>query len=224
MYTQLLDVIQQNNYVQPDLIDITKLALALRSTAPKVEAYYHYYSNVVVPRMNSSVKSSFDDHCESWVEFDGQQYCSSQKLQKAITFHKRKEHADEIQTLPFDHVLKSSDEGAGTAVLYGDVMTTAFADLHNVLYKAALDDQITYVVRYKPGQNVNETVVLSGYGIELALKRTDYLVIDDRNNDNKEEKSGIKQKLVNFGKQMEANLFGSEKSTIEPLVPSQIKG
>lgn len=172
--------------------------------------------------MNST--SSFDENHESWVEFDGQQYCSIKSLQKAISSTKRKDALRDTQILPFDHILRSSNKETGTAILYGDVMTTAFAEYHNLLYKAALEDKITYIVRYKPGINVNETVVLSGYGIELALKNTDYLVIDDRDQETKKEKSNIKQKLLNFGKQIEENLFGAEKATMMPLTPGQIKG
>ncbi|KAH8556358.1 UDP-glucose:glycoprotein glucosyltransferase-domain-containing protein [Umbelopsis sp. PMI_123] len=221
MYTELLSIIQQKHYIQPDLIDITKLALAMRSTAPKVEAYHHYYSNVVVPRMNTTTKMPFDENCDSWVEFDGQQFCSPDKLQKAITASRHIDSQD-IQVLPFDHILTSASEEAGTAVLYGDVMSTTFSDLHNILYKAAQDDKVTYIIRYKPGSHVDDKVILSGYGIELALKNTDYLVIDDRDVSAKEEKSSFKQKLVNFGKQVEENLFGVEKITMEPLTAGQI--
>jgi UDP-glucose:glycoprotein glucosyltransferase len=109
--------------------------------------------------------------------------------------------------------------------LYGDVMTTTFAELHNFLYDAALEDKVNYIVRYKPGTRQTEPVTLSGYGIELALKNTDYLVIDDRDQDNKDEGSNMKQKVINLSKQIEKNLFGaSEKITMEPLTPTQIKG
>jgi UDP-glucose:glycoprotein glucosyltransferase len=223
MYTQLLNIIQQKHYLKPDLMDITKLALAMRSTAPKVEAYHHYYSNVVVPRMNNTAKIAFDEQCESWVEYDGQQFCGAQKLQKAISSSKKKDLQD-LPVLTFDHIFTSSSSEAETAILYGDVMSTAFSDLHNILYKAAKDDKISYIIRYKPGSNVNDTVVLSGYGIELALKNTDYLVIDDRDVSTKVEKSSIRQKLANFGKQIEENLFGLDKVTMEPLIAGQIKG
>ncbi|KAG2188930.1 hypothetical protein INT44_004072 [Umbelopsis vinacea] len=222
MYTELLNIIQQKHYLKPDLMDITKLALSMRSTAPKVEAYHHYYSNVVVPRMNNTADIAFDEKCESWVEFNGQQYCAAQKLQKAIKSTKKKDLQDH-PVLTFDHILTSSSSEAETAILYGDVMSTAFSDLHNILYKAAQEDKITYIIRYKPGSNVNDTVVLSGYGIELALKNTDYLVIDDRDVSAKGETNSIKQKLANFGKQIEQNLFGVEKVTMEPLAAGQIK-
>ncbi|KAJ2964307.1 hypothetical protein NQZ79_g834 [Umbelopsis isabellina] len=222
LYEQAFGVIEQKHYLPSDLIAVTKLGLSLRLTAPRVESHHHYYSNVVVPRMNSS-QPSFEQ-CDSWVEFQNQQYCSVKKLKQAMISSKTNEEAQSAQLLPFDHVLSSSVPGIKIATLYGDVMTTAFAELHNFLYEAALADKVTYIVRYKPGARQTDPVALSGYGIELALKNTDYLVIDDRNQDNKEDDSNVKQKVINFGKQIEKNLFGaSEKVTMEPLTPTQIK-
>jgi UDP-glucose:glycoprotein glucosyltransferase len=45
-------------------------------------------------------------------------------------------------------------------------------------------DAFRYIVRYKPSlahrDGHAKRVPLSGYGVELALKKTDYLVVDDR--------------------------------------------
>lgn len=223
LYEQAFDVIEKKDYLPSDLIAVTKLGLSLRLTAPRVESHHHYYSNVVVPRMNNS-QSAFEK-CDSWVEFQNQQFCSVKKLKQAVTSSKSNQEVQSSQPLPFDHVLSNSVPGIKTATLYGDVMTTAFAELHNFLYKAALENKVNYIVRYKPGDQQTDPVALSGYGIELALKNTDYLVIDDRNQDDKEDDSNVKQKVINFGKQIEKNLFGaSEKVTMEPLTPTQIKG
>jgi UDP-glucose:glycoprotein glucosyltransferase len=45
----------------------------------------------------------------------------------------------------------------------------------------AKEGQISYRVRYRPPQHwIPRPLFVSGYGVELALKRTDYIVIDDR--------------------------------------------
>ena len=44
-------------------------------------------------------------------------------------------------------------------------------------------DSFGYIVRYKPSKARRESgkrIGISGYGVELALKNTDYLVVDDR--------------------------------------------
>lgn len=45
-------------------------------------------------------------------------------------------------------------------------------------------DNLGFIVRYKPsasaGADGRRKTGMTGYGVELALKRTDYLVVDDR--------------------------------------------
>lgn len=50
--------------------------------------------------------------------------------------------------------------------------------------------QISYRVRYRPPQHwTSRPLFVSGYGVELALKRTDYIVIDDRDAEQRDESS-----------------------------------
>ena len=52
----------------------------------------------------------------------------------------------------------------------------------------AKQGQISYRVRYRPPQHwISRPLFVSGYGVELALKRTDYIVIDDRDAEKLEE-------------------------------------
>lgn len=45
----------------------------------------------------------------------------------------------------------------------------------------ARDGQFSYRVRYRPASSAtSRPLFVNGYGVELALKRTDYIVIDDR--------------------------------------------
>lgn len=56
-----------------------------------------------------------------------------------------------------------------------------FRDFHHTLSALAKEGQISYRVRYRPPQHwSHRPLFVSGYGVELALKRTDYIVIDDR--------------------------------------------
>ena len=56
-----------------------------------------------------------------------------------------------------------------------------FKEFHQSLSALAKDGVVSYRVRYRPPQQwVPRPLFLSGYGVELALKRTDYIVIDDR--------------------------------------------
>ena len=66
-------------------------------------------------------------------------------------------------------------------MLYADPTAATFAQFHNALRKAAAGGELTYRLRYRQGENSKtEALPVNGYGVELALKRTDYIVIDDR--------------------------------------------
>lgn len=66
-------------------------------------------------------------------------------------------------------------------MLYADVSAPTFKEFHEKLSDMAKQGDISYRVRYRPPQHwTSRPLFVSGYGVELALKRTDYIVIDDR--------------------------------------------
>lgn len=79
--------------------------------------------------------------------------------------------------LPFDRILGSGRE----AILYADPTSDSFGDFHRALSKAARAGELEYRLRYRPSKaSAGQALPVSGFGVELALKRTDYIVIDDR--------------------------------------------
>jgi UDP-glucose:glycoprotein glucosyltransferase len=72
-------------------------------------------------------------------------------------------------------------------ILYGDVQNELFAGFHGALRRVADEGLVRYILRYRPVTGFSHVrplrdraLVVSGYGVELMLKRTDYIVIDDR--------------------------------------------
>lgn len=66
-------------------------------------------------------------------------------------------------------------------MLYADITSPLFAQFHQTISRTARSGQTAYRVRYRPAATPAERpLVVNGYGVELALKRTDYIVIDDR--------------------------------------------
>lgn len=79
-----------------------------------------------------------------------------------------------------DHVL-SLETNAPPSIFYTDVTGPAFAHFHKILSKSAKEGKTSYRVRYiRSGSILSKPLIVNGYGVELALKRTDYIVIDDR--------------------------------------------
>jgi UDP-glucose:glycoprotein glucosyltransferase len=82
--------------------------------------------------------------------------------------------------LPFDRILGNNSH-ALPSIVYADITSPSFAKFHKTLSQTARDGKTSYRVRHKPSANAPKTpLVVNGYGVELQLKRTDYIVIDDR--------------------------------------------
>ena len=85
-----------------------------------------------------------------------------------------------VTSLPFDRILGCTTCDKDS-ILYADITSPSFREFHKTVSKTAKEGLTSYRVRYKPNKTaVPQPLLVSGYGVELALKRTDYIVIDDR--------------------------------------------
>lgn len=182
LYSKFVNVLVEDGHVaSPEALSTFKLALSMRSAAPRIETHYQYYSTGV----ESILQDTPQDGCEAWVLSGSHQYCDA-ALESA-----REATLDDAntRTLPFDRVL-----GTGpAAVLYADVTSPSFGPFHVSLVEKARRNEISYRVRYRraTGSDAGDGhLPVSGYGVELALKKTDYIVIDDRET---AEGEGVKQ-------------------------------
>ena len=82
--------------------------------------------------------------------------------------------------LPSDHVSEANSPSS-RATIYLDLADSGSAGLFGLLEShKSLVSTFQYLVRYKPPEDRTRRTPLSGYGVEMALKKTDYLVVDDR--------------------------------------------
>ncbi len=87
--------------------------------------------------------------------------------------------------LPFEHILPTgrltSILSAHTAILYLSSFTAAQANLLAFLESHSKRiEEFRFAVRYKSGTGGGRKSSLGGYGVEMVLKKTDYLAVDDR--------------------------------------------
>ncbi|EXJ94587.1 hypothetical protein A1O1_02983 [Capronia coronata CBS 617.96] len=173
LYNTFIDVLQQDGHIsRPESLSSFKFALALHAAAPRVEAHFQYYNTSVQPRLMAAQ----DAVCPVWVYLDGQQYCSPEldRAQQAVSL------PDGTEQLPFDRVL-GSNPGGPASILYADITHPLFGQFHHVVSQTAREGRSTYRLRYRPSAVADsKPLFVSGYGVELVLKRTDYIVIDDR--------------------------------------------
>ncbi|ETN42534.1 uncharacterized protein HMPREF1541_01691 [Cyphellophora europaea CBS 101466] len=171
LYERFIQVLQDDgHFTDGESLASFKFALSLHEAAPRIEAHFQYYNATVQPHMMAAQ----DAVCPVWVHFDGQQYCSPalERAQQPVAF----ETSENV--LPFDRVLGPAE--APASIIYADITHPLFADFHNTISETARDGTTSYRIRYRPSETRSEPVPLSGYGVELNLKRTDYIVIDDR--------------------------------------------
>ncbi|KAJ9210951.1 CAZyme family GT24 [Paecilomyces variotii] len=213
LYDRFLDVLQKDGHlIGPESLSSFKLALSIRSAAPRIEAHYQFYNTSVQP----SLAVAQDAACPVWAHSDGKQYCSS-------TLERAQQGVDgelDPRELPFDRVL--GDISAPPSILYADITSPLFNEFHLKLSALARDGQISYRVRYRPPQHAEaRPLFVSGYGVELALKRTDYIVIDDREADPKDQKISAGKKASIAGID---DLKEESPVDLKPLSASELSG
>ena len=166
-----------------------------------------------------------DAACPVWVHFDGKQYCSPalDRSQQDVGTIKNPE------PLPFDRILGENTKlDAAPSILYADIMSPLFAQFHQTISSTARSGDTTYRIRYRPAMSESRRpLAVSGYGVELALKRTDYIVIDDRNADpESKEDVGVSEEVVLMGELEEATLqlLDEEITDLKPLTAKELSG
>ncbi|EAW23905.1 putative UDP-glucose:glycoprotein glucosyltransferase [Aspergillus fischeri NRRL 181] len=198
LYDRFLQVVYDDGHLSaPELLSSFKLSLAIRSAAPRITAHYQFYNASV----QHSLMAAQDAACPVWVHSEGKQYCSSsmERAQQDVMGE------SDPRELPFDRVL--GDISLPPAILYGDIASPMFRDFHHTLSTLAKEGQVSYRVRYRPPQHwISRPLFVSGYGVELALKRTDYIVIDDRD----------------AGKRSQKDSGSSESASVEEESPDDL--
>lgn len=71
LYEKFLDVLRHDGYMTPESLSTFKLALSMRSAAPRIEAHYQYYATAVEASISDP-----GEHCAQWVLLGGKQYCT----------------------------------------------------------------------------------------------------------------------------------------------------
>ncbi|KAJ3344081.1 hypothetical protein HDU93_003244 [Gonapodya sp. JEL0774] len=179
-YNYIYDLLTDENLNPPrtsSYLPLHKVALSLHTQSAAVQAYYHLYQSIVEASFVNT--DGFRSDCASWVDVGGRQACTVNELDKIVGSRPDVITSTPL-TYPFDHILGQSS--LPHVILYGDIISPDFLDLHTRMLSLSSEGRFAYVLRYRPppGHHAQEPLVLSGYGVELAIKKTDYKVIDDR--------------------------------------------
>uniref|UniRef100_A0A8C1FNV5 UDP-glucose ceramide glucosyltransferase-like 1 n=1 Tax=Cyprinus carpio carpio TaxID=630221 RepID=A0A8C1FNV5_CYPCA len=167
-------------------VNLLKLSLSLRAYSPAVHAFQQIASDEPPP-----------DGCTAFVVVHGQNACSTKDMKKLLKTAAGR---------PRPYLYKSDHQYPGVngtdlpvAVLYAEIGTKEFNTFHKVLSERAQEGKLIYVLRHF---TKNEKMLLSGYGVELAIKSTEYKAVDDTQvkvtTDNEDENDEVQGFL--FGK------------------------
>ncbi|XP_063744550.1 UDP-glucose:glycoprotein glucosyltransferase 2 isoform X3 [Eleginops maclovinus] len=147
-------------------VRLLKFAMALRSYSPAVHASQQIASDEPPP-----------EACPAFVSIHGQHSCSTKDIKKLLK-------AAAGRPEPFLYKNEHTYPGVNktdvpVVILYAEIGTKKFTLFHKVLSERAAEGTLVYVLRHFVANPKPQRMLLSGYGVELAIKSTEYKAVDD---------------------------------------------
>ncbi|XP_066600905.1 UDP-glucose:glycoprotein glucosyltransferase 1-like [Prorops nasuta] len=155
-------------------IAVFKLGLSLRIYAARVEMFSQMAEN----------KNASSYNCTNLVYINGQFTCSLEDLDNLIT----KDNWIKPKIYAIDHRYLTTHMTDKVIIFYGQIGTPTFHQFHLKLKDLAETNNINYIFRHYVKDRPVRKLQLSGYGVELQMKSTEYKATDDSDiKDNSEE-------------------------------------
>ncbi|KAJ6660860.1 hypothetical protein lerEdw1_017017, partial [Lerista edwardsae] len=146
-------------------INLLKFSLSLRAYSPTIQMFQQIAADEPPPR-----------GCSAFVVIHGKSTCKTNEIKKLL---KKADGRPKPYLFKGDHKFPTLNEAAPVVILYAEMGTKDFATFHKVLSEKAQKEEIVYVLRHFVQKPSSEKVYLSGYGVELAIKSTEYKAVDD---------------------------------------------
>ncbi|XP_022595941.1 UDP-glucose:glycoprotein glucosyltransferase 2 isoform X2 [Seriola dumerili] len=147
-------------------VNLLKFALALRSYSPAVHASQQIAGDEPPP-----------EACPAFVSIHGQHSCSTKDVKKLL---KAAAGRPKPYLYKNDHTYPGVNKtDVPVVILYAEIGTKKFTSFHKVLSEKAQEGTLVYVLRHFIADPKPQKMLLSGYGVELAIKSTEYKAVDD---------------------------------------------
>uniref|UniRef100_A0A8D8LP14 UDP-glucose:glycoprotein glucosyltransferase n=1 Tax=Cacopsylla melanoneura TaxID=428564 RepID=A0A8D8LP14_9HEMI len=149
-------------------LNLLKLSLSMHYNSPRVEMYHQI-------ALDRGVK------CPVAVDFGDKLVCHLDSLDETVNAYLQKDVSSrpQLDTFRLDHQFPGCRNDSLTVVLYGELGTPEFKQYHDKLKEYAVKKEINYIVRHFVKERQPRKVRLSGYGVELQMKSTEYKATDD---------------------------------------------
>uniref|UniRef100_A0A8D2N575 UDP-glucose ceramide glucosyltransferase-like 1 n=1 Tax=Zonotrichia albicollis TaxID=44394 RepID=A0A8D2N575_ZONAL len=126
--------------------------------------------------------------CRAFVVIHEKHTCKTNEIKKLL---KKATKRPRPYLFKVDHKFPTLKEDGPVVILYAEMGTRDFVKFHKILSEKAQKEEIVYVLRHYVQKPNSRKMYLSGYGVELAIKSTEYKAVDDTQvkgaNETKEE-------------------------------------
>ncbi|XP_074994430.1 UDP-glucose:glycoprotein glucosyltransferase 2 isoform X3 [Calonectris borealis] len=184
-------------------INLLKFTLAIRAYSPTVQMFQQIAADEPPP-----------EGCSAFVVIHEKHTCKTNEIKKLL---KKATKRPRPYLFKGDHKFPTLKEDGPVVVLYAEMGTKDFVKFHKILSEKAQKEEIVYVLRHYVQKPSSRRMYLSGYGVELAIKSTEYKAVDDtqvkganetkeEEDDDEEEESDIQGFLFGKLKQMHPDL------------------
>ncbi|KAM4046531.1 UDP-glucose:glycoprotein glucosyltransferase 2 [Anomaloglossus baeobatrachus] len=204
-------------------LGLLKFAFSIRAHSPTVQMFQQIAADEPPP-----------EGCSAFASIHGKHTCKASQIKNLL-----KDALDRPRPYLYkgDHILPTFSKTAPVVILYAEIGTKAFATFHKTLLEKAEHEEIIYILRHYIQKPSNRKINLSGYGVELAIKDTEYKAMDDTHleatNSTDKSHDGIAEdvqgfyfdKLIQMYPDLKDNLVEFRKHLIEStneMVPLKV--
>ncbi|KAM8975875.1 UDP-glucose:glycoprotein glucosyltransferase 2 [Pelodytes ibericus] len=169
-------------------LTLLKFAFSIRAYSPTVQMFQQIATDEHPP-----------EGCGAFVVIHGEHTCKTSQIKKLL---KDASERPRPYLYKVDHKFPTLAKSAPVVILYAEIGTKEFATFHKILFEKAENREIIYVLRHYVLHPSARKMLLSGYGVELAIKSTEYKAMDDTkveaNNSTIKTEDGMSEEVQGF--------------------------
>lgn len=162
-YQTLVDLTRK--YLSEAQVSLMRFSLGLHVYSPKIEMFQQIAMVQGVP----------EQKCEAVAAVNGKLTCDPSLIKTLLN---EKPKSPELYKLDHQYPGKAA-KGHPVVILYGEIGAKSLTEFHETLKALADSGEIIYVIRHYIRERKGPKVRLSGYGVELQIKSTEYKAQDD---------------------------------------------
>lgn len=179
-------------------LKLLKLSLSLKSLTPRIQSNL-MIADEILQRGDCGDKST------AFVILSGAIICDIKELQQTL---KKEPNGKNSDLYNFDHIFPGTENNDIVTILYGEIGSETYNKFHKILKS---QPRIKYISRHFVRNRSSAKVRLSGYGVELHLKSTEYKAQDDSPRKDKED--------AGFTDNIETEVEGFDFKTLKERYP-----